>query len=392
MGHDLARLSAETRRTAGLSRSIGFLVNPVAGIGGRIGHKGSDDSALRAAAMQQGHIPFALTRSTLTARLLASTTSMTITAWAGPMGANQLAEAGAPANIAGTPASRETTADDTRAAATRFKAIGVDLILFVGGDGTARDLFDAVGDSVPAIGVPAGVKMYSGVFATHPRSAVRAADAFLNGPRHRTSLAPVLDIDEAALREGRVSTQLYGYLRVPTSRDAVQGIKSPTPETESEEVAQLAASLAKSIGPSSSVILGPGSTTRAIGHALGTESTLLGVDIVANGSLVVADASESELVDYIDQFGVDQIIVSPIGGQGFVLGRGNQQISPEVIRRTGPEHMTIAVTKGKLASLQGRPLLVDSGDQALDAELAGWARLTIAPDEKVVYPVRASSE
>ncbi|MGD2102940.1 MAG: ATP-NAD kinase family protein [Acidimicrobiia bacterium] len=387
----MARVSAETRRIAGLSRSIGFLVNPVAGIGGRIGHKGSDDPELRAVARGRGFVPIALARSAITAALLSQSADMTFTTWAGSMGADQLAEANVRARVAGAPDRPDTTAADTKAAVTHFHAAGVDLILFVGGDGTARDIYDAVGDSVPVIGVPAGVKMYSGVFASHPRVAVEAAKAFLENSRRQTSLSPVLDIDEAGLRDGRVSTQLHGYLRIPTERVSAQGMKSPTPETGSEATAQLAAFLARSISPSSSVILGPGTTTRAIGDRLGSGSTLLGVDIVMGASLIVPDAGESELLEYIDHSAVDHIIVSPIGGQGFVLGRGNQQISPEVVTRAGPDRLMIAVTKSKLESLEGRPLLVDSGDDRLDAEIAGLVRLTVAPGEQVVYPVRAAS-
>lgn len=369
---------------------IGFLVNPIAGVGGRAGHKGSDDPVLRARAMAGGTEPPAMTRSKLASSLLAGVDDVEIVTWGGPMGEWQLAEAEAEATVLGRPGGDATQASDTRKAAETMAGSGADLLLFVGGDGTARDILDAVGEHVPVIGIPAGVKMYSSVFAPHPRRAVASAERFLGSSGRATAPAEVLDVDEERLRHGVVATRLYGYLQAPSAFPSTQGMKSPAPKSDSSAIRGIGKAIAGSLGPDYIVVLGPGSTVKAVGDALGSGSTLLGVDIVENGSLVVEDGGEESLLTFLSSRSADRLIVSPIGGQGFVFGRGNQQISPSVIRAVGIERVEIVVSPGKLQALEGRPLLVDTGDEKLDRELAGWRKLTVGPDDKVVYLVEAA--
>lgn len=369
---------------------IGFVVNPIAGVGGRAGHKGSDDPVLRARAMAEGAEPPAMARSKLAASLLAGVDDVEILTWGGPMGEWQLAGTDADVAVLGHPEGDATEASDTRKAAEAMAESGADLLLFVGGDGTARDILDAVGEHVPAIGIPSGVKMYSGVFAPHPRRAVVSAERFLSSAGRTTSPAEVLDIDEERLRHGVVATHLYGYLQVPSAFPSTQGMKSPAPKSDSTAIRGIGAAIAASLGPDYVAVLGPGSTLNAVGDALGSGSTLLGVDIVQNGRLVVEDGGEESLLTFLSSRSADRLIVSPIGGQGFVFGRGNQQISPNVVRAVGIERVEIVVSPGKLQALEGRPLLVDTGDEKLDRELAAWRTLTVGPDEKVVYPVEAA--
>jgi predicted polyphosphate/ATP-dependent NAD kinase len=369
--------------------SVGFVVNPVAGIGGRAGHKGSDDPQLRAKAASQGQVPAAEGRAALAAAMLADLEGIRFLTWSGRMGEGPLTRAGIKPVVLGSTGA-ETTAEDTLDAARAFVEAGADVIVFVGGDGTARDIFDGVGERVAVVGVPAGVKMYSGVFVQHPRVAVRSVRGFLADPNRRTHLAEVLDLDEAALRSGRMNTRLYGYLPVPSDRTGRQGAKAPLPDSDVSAVAGIAGSIARSEPADSVLILGPGSTVASIGEALGCGSTLLGVDIASGGSLAVADGSETDLLAFIEDTPVDRLIVSPIGGQGFVLGRGNQQLSPAVLRSVGLDRIQVVASPGKLEALRGQALLVDTGDEALDRELSGWARVTVGPSQQVVYPIRAS--
>lgn len=118
------------------------------------------------------------------------------------------------------------------------------------------------------------------------------------------------------------------------------------------------------------------------------EGTLLGVDLIKNGELLESDVSESKIWEYVknDDRKV-KIIVTVIGGQGNLFGRGNQQISPRVIRRVGKKNIIVAATGSKLISLQGEPLLVDTGDEALDEELCGYIEVVKGYAFTSSYPV-----
>jgi predicted polyphosphate/ATP-dependent NAD kinase len=353
---------------------IGLIVNPIAGMGGRVGLKGTDGPEILRRAIELGAEPVAPGR----ARATIETT-------------RQLAaESGLQVDIQEV---KPRSADETRAAATAFRDDGVDLLLFVGGDGTARDVCAAIGLTVPVLGVPAGVKMHSAVFATGPRSAAGAAVSWLRGPARRTREREVVDIDEAALRDGRMSVRLYGTLLVPDDPARVQALKVSGARPEAAELAGLAAEFVGRLTPGTLVLLGPGTTTRAIGQSLAVESTLLGVDVVeiaidGTAVVVVADATESAILRAIrDRPAV--IVVSPTGGQGFVLGRGNQQLSPAVIRTVGLDRLILVATSGKLAELGGRPLLVDTGDPDLDGALSGYARVITGRGTESVCRVAA---
>jgi predicted polyphosphate/ATP-dependent NAD kinase len=353
---------------------IGLIVNPIAGMGGRVGLKGTDGPEILRRAIELGAEPVARGR----ARTTIETTR------------KLAAESGLQVEIQEV---EPRSADETRAAATAFRDGSVDLLLFVGGDGTARDVCAAVGLTVPVLGVPAGVKMHSGVFATGPRSAAIAAVSWLSGSGRRTREREVVDVDEAAVRDGRMSVRLYGTLLVPDDPARVQALKVSGARPEAAELAGLAAEIVGRLTLGTLVLLGPGTTTRAIGQALGVESTLLGVDVVeiathGTAVVVVADATESAILGAIrDHAAV--IVVSPTGGQGFVLGRGNQQLSPAVIRTVGLDRLILVATSGKLAELGGRPLLVDTGDPDLDGELSGYARVITGRGTESVCRIEA---
>jgi predicted polyphosphate/ATP-dependent NAD kinase len=262
----------------------------------------------------------------------------------------------------------ETDVADTKNAAKTMLEKGVDLLVFCGGDGTARDIMDIVDTHLPVLGVPTGVKMHSAVFAFNPESAARTTALFLfeGLPLKETE---VMDVDEEAFRNGRVSAKLYGYVLTPYEPDSIQSIKvaSPTSEDELRNQAAIAIYVIEEIlKPDVVYILGPGTTTRTITDLLDEKKTLLGVDILRNKKIITHDANEKKILETIHDKDA-AIIVTPIGGQGFIFGRGNQQISSLVIRQVGTKNIIVVATKSKLSQL--RKLRVDTGDPSLDKEL-----------------------
>jgi len=293
------------------------------------------------------------------------------------------------ADLAGTAiteAVAESTAADTRAAAIALADAGVDLLLFAGGDGTAVDVLAAVGDRLPVIGIPAGVKMHSAVFGVTPRSAGELAAAFVAGRVRGDAPGEVMDVEESDLRAGLISPRLHGFLRVPIAPGLVQGGKARSAPAEAAAQAAVAAHAAELLDGVTALI-GPGTTTQAVMAALGLPKSLLGVDVVQGGRLLAADADEEALLGLAGPDAI--VIVTPVGGQGFVLGRGNQQISPAVLWAIGVDRLLIVATEAKLAALAGRPLLVDTGDPELDAALAGYRRIVTGYRQETVYRVTA---
>jgi predicted polyphosphate/ATP-dependent NAD kinase len=304
------------------------------------------------------------------------------------MGAMEARQAGFEPRVIGQIRPDRTTADDTRRAAADMAALGVDLLFFAGGDGTARDVYEAIGLSIPALGIPAGVKIHSGVYATTPNRAAQLAVMYLKKQVKAFGELEVMDIDEEAFRRGKVSARLYGYLKVPLERRFTQGAKAASSGSVHEEAARLsiAEQIVETMKPGCLYIIGSGTTPRAIMQRLGLPNTLLGIDAVMDGNLVAADLNESRLLKLIVDHKT-RIIVTPIGGQGYVFGRGNQQLSPEVIKKSGIENIIVAATPGKLASLQRRPLLVDTGDNQVDDMLRGYLRVVTGFREEMVYKI-----
>ena len=369
--------------------SIGLVVNPVAGMGGRVGLKGSDGAATLAAARERGAVPVAPERVVAALAALAPLAgSFDLIVAPGEMGADEARACGIPHEVVGSIPIGATTAADTRAAAAELARRGVDLLLFGGGDGTAVDVLAAVGDRVTVLGIPAGVKMHSAVFGVTPRRAGELAALVAAGRPPGARPAEVLDLDEDDLRSGEVSPRLHGALLVPAQPRLVQGLKSRSRGGEDEALAGIAAYVLERVGDRELLVVGPGTTTGAITARLGLPHTLLGVDAVRTGRLVAADADERRLLELLDG-GEATIVVTPVGGQGFLLGRGNQQLSPSVLRRVGRERLVVVATESKIAALGGRPLLVDTGDAALDDELSGHARIVTGHNREIVYPVAA---
>ncbi len=397
---------------------VGLIVNPIAGMGGRVGLKGTDGHDALQTARALGATPLSGERARQALAVLQERLgeNLVIVAPAGPMGGDiaislgidthvlsgvhSTSEGAAPVDrgelSTDAPEDRAsdtravmtgsgTTAADTRDAVAAMLSQRIDLLLFAGGDGTARDVCEAAGNGPPALGIPTGVKMHSAVYATTPRAAGEAAAAFLTAAQPRLRESEVMDIDEEAFRQGRLSARLYGYLQVPAQRGLVQSLKSGSTSGEGD-LSGLASDIAERMRDGALWIMAPGTTTRAIAARLGIEKTLLGVDLVSRREMVVADATEQTILRHLD--GVPaRIVVTPIGGQGYLFGRGNQQISPEVIRRVGRENIVVVATPAKLAGLAGAPLLVDTGDAELDAELAGYIRVVTGYRQESVQRV-----
>ncbi|MFD5436019.1 ATP-NAD kinase family protein [Kitasatospora sp. NPDC127067] len=390
--------------TTAPSARIGLVVNPVAGLGGRVGLKGSDGAEVQRRALALGARPQAIARAALTLRRLPPDVEL-ITA-DGTMGADAARAAGRTARVVHRPGAADTTADDTRAAVRALVAAGAGLLLFCGGDGTARDVLDALGPEprLPVLGIPAGVKMHSAVFAVHPRAAAEVAAAWATGRGVRLEDAEVVDRDEAALRAGRVSARLHGRLTVPVLPARVQQRKTGSSGPDPGTPAGLAAEVAERVGPGGLLLLGPGSTTHAVATALGAPgASLTGVDLLRLGPgsalgpgrsdglataarILIRDARADQLRALPT---APHIALSPIGGQGFLLGRGNQQLTPELLRAAGRERLLVLATEAKLAALAGRPLLLDTGDPDLDDALAGHVRVITGRRSGAVYRLSA---
>ena len=344
---------------------IGFLINPIAGMGGAVGLKGTD--GLAAAALARGAKPLAAKRARACLHLLSRAAGLLFLAASGKMGEDELKECGLQYTVAYV-ATEESSSQDTRLACQAFLENDVDLILFCGGDGTARDVASSAGMR-PILGIPAGVKMHSGVFAISPQAAAELALGFVRGELLARE-TEIVDVDEELYRAGELQTRLYAVARTPYKPTLVQERKRIYSSSSEEEFKdQIALFASEFMRDGSAYILGAGTTTARIAELLGVEKTLLGVDVIQNGKLLQKDASEKDLLALLDREKNIKIIVSPIGAQGFILGRGSQQISASVLQRVGEKNLIIVSTPHKLAELS--QLLVDTGDEQMDRTLAG---------------------
>lgn len=369
-------------------KRLGLIVNPVAGMGGTVGLKGTDGQEVLRRAIALGAVSRAPHRASETLEeLRLRRGEIEIFAFSGDMGISESVHAGfRTVRIGEGSEDGLTSADDTITAARRMKEAEVDLLLFAGGDGTARDIYAALGTRIPVIGIPAGVKIHSPVFARNPSMAGKLADLFLFGPPMDTHELEVMDIDEDAFRRGIVRTSLYGYLRVPFERMHLQGGKSGGGRSEAVELDGVVREVANRMTPGTIYLVGPGSTTAALMKLMECGHTLLGVDAVRDGKTIGKDLSERDILKMIEP-GNTRLIVTIIGGQGFIFGRGNQQISPDVLKAVGKENIMVISAPSKLRSLFGNSLFVDTGDPSLDSEFRGYMRVITGPGEEIMFRV-----
>jgi predicted polyphosphate/ATP-dependent NAD kinase len=357
---------------------IGFLVNPIAGMGGKVGLKGTD--GVVGEAISRGARPVAPERGREFLEKLKErgiTQKVRFVACPKVMGQDEMRSAGLEVDALAMRVGRTTTAEDTKTAVKLMVKRKVDLILFVGGDGTARDILDAFSStqSPLVLGIPAGVKMYSGIFAVTPAEAALVVEAFVKGEAQLADLE-IIDADEEDIRNDRFNLRIYGFLRGPFLPLCIQGSKQVSPESVDEHENQVAAArfIVEGMRPAATYILGPGSTVKCVADLLGIGKTLLGVDLYSQGE-VKMDVCEETLLQEVRIWQDTWIVVSPIGRQGMLLGRGNQQISPKVVKLVGKEKLLVLATRSKIQSIEGGVLRVDTGDAAVDEMLKGYIRV-----------------
>lgn len=354
-----------------------------------MGLKGSDGPQVLARARQLGASPESPKRAVEALRRIACLKdSIEVTTYPYEMGENEAREAGFDPIVIGSVVRGNTTPEDTEKAARDMARLKVDLLLFAGGDGTARNICSAIGDEIPVLGIPSGVKIHSAVYARNPKSAGDLVLMFLEGQPVSFREAEVMDIDEDAFRQGFVSAKLYGYLKVLYESTLVQGLKSGGVQYEQASLEGLAEWFVEEMEDDYFYVIGPGTTTRAITDHLGLEKTLLGVDVIYKGEVLEKDVSEADLLRLLKRKGAKvKIVVTPIGGQGYVFGRGNQQISPEVIKAVGKKNIVVVSSKDKIVSLGNNPLLVDMGDDEVNEMLGGYIKVMTGYREEVVCRV-----
>ena len=372
-------------------KRIGLIVNPIAGMGGRVGLKGSDGKETLELARKLGAVPECPGKAITALQQVKNNFSgdVQIIAYPASMGENEALGAGFQPKVIGDINLEETTAADTIQAARDLRKAGVDLILFAGGDGTARNIFDALGEEkVAVLGIPGGCKIHSAVYAINPKTAGDLVVQYLEGKVKDLKVSEVMDIDEEAFRRNVVTAKLYGYLYVPNERRMVQNMKSGRGYSEEAALEQLSRYVAEIMDPNTLYVVGTGSTTKKILDKLGEDGTLLGVDLVYGKKIVAKDVNEKGILDFLSTAnGNVKMIVTVIGGQGYIFGRGNQQLSPDVIRRVGLDNIIIAASKPKMLSLFGKALLVDTGDEKLNAELTGYRRVYVGYEDSVMFKV-----
>jgi len=372
---------------------LGVIINPVAGLGGSAGLKGSDGSAIQAEARARGAEARAPERMRRALQALQPWKgNFHIYCISGEMGEATLQTLEFPYTVVGHPAAAQTTPTDTYAAAQALQRLGVDLLLFAGGDGTARNIADAVGHEQVVLGVPSGVKMHSAVYAISPEAAGQVVGALLDHQLVPLAERDVRDIDEVAFRSGQVKTRWYATMKVPEAPHFLQQAKNSG--VQEDELAQqdLAHELIDQLEDDTLYIVGPGSTTWVFLQELKVGGSLLGVDLLLNREVFASDVSARDIAAALEQHaGPVKIVITVIGGQGHIIGRGNQQLTPDILRKVGKHNILIIATNEKIRALGRRPLLVDSNDPELDQMFTGYMPVITGYRETILYPVGITS-
>ncbi|RZO78990.1 MAG: ATP-NAD kinase [OM182 bacterium] len=390
-------MTANGESSAPLLR-IGLVVNPLAGIGGAVGLQGSDGEVVQRAARERDGKPRGEERLSifllaLRTRLGGDFGRLAWCTWGGVMGAQILSSNGVIAQVAGEPAA-QTSAQDTQLAVKTLGASDVDLLIFVGGDGTARDVLTAADEQTCVLGLPAGVKMHSGVFAISPSAAADVVAGLAQGslvgriPREVRDYVPAAK-DATNAKHQAVATKRYGELWVPEAAGYLQQMKVGGKEDEGLVVQEIVSFFLDhpEIYSGKALVMGPGSTCLAIKQALGLNGALLGCDVLLPTGEAMENATSADLLNLASQHTL-HVLVSFTRHQGFLLGRGNQQLSAEVLHALSwKQDVTILGSRTKLATLDQRPMLVDTGDARLDQQLSGLVSVLTGYDDFLLYRV-----
>jgi predicted polyphosphate/ATP-dependent NAD kinase len=368
-------------------KKIGFILNPIAGMGGKIGLKGTDGIEIYELISKLGLEPWSPVRGLRFLEFLKKLdNNLKIVVYSDQMGGNLVKNIGFEMiSITKNEYKKYTSSMDTKIAAKKMLEMGVDIIIFVGGDGTARDIQDSVGINIPVIGVPAGVKMYSSVFASSPETAAKITINYLNGNIKKTIEAEVLDIDENLFRNGIYRVKLYGFLKIPYDNVYYPGSKIPTSENEELNQIEIAQEIINNLDNNIYYIIGPGSTTKRIIKNLNFETSLLGIDIIKGRKLIGSNLNEYKILEIINK-NKSKLIITPIGGQGYIFGKGNLEISANVIKKIGgKKNIIIISTRNKIYKLNQKPFLIDTNDKELDERLSGWYKVIVGLNEYMMY-------
>ncbi|MEA3500873.1 MAG: ATP-NAD kinase family protein [Candidatus Marinimicrobia bacterium] len=362
-------------------KKIGLIVNPIAGMGGSVGLKGTDGEAYKKA-LELGAKPTTPQRIEETLSLVNRKDLYFIVA-PGKMGENFIKKFDFKYEIV-SKIGKETNADDTKKIIREMVEKAIDLLIFVGGDGTARDVYDILGLKIPVVGIPSGVKMFSPIFAL----STFAAAEIINNESKQLIEKEVLDIDEEAFREGKLGAKLYGYLKVPKNPNLLQGKKESSNVSKPEKISkeEIAQYIFEKIENDVLYILGPGTTLETIANKIGVEKSLLGIDAVCNGKLVGRDLNEKNLMDLIEKYDKIKIIVTPIGGNGFIFGRASKQFTPKVLKLIGKENVIVVATEDKISRLEC--LRVDTGDTETDNNLKGHFKVITGYKTETIIEVK----
>jgi predicted polyphosphate/ATP-dependent NAD kinase len=369
--------------------NLGLVINPIAGIGGSVALKGSDGEGIAEQAIALGATAKSNVRASLALEiLLPYKDNLVIYTVSGDMGESTAKALGFATQVIHQVESDITSELDTEQAVTKLITQDIDLLLFAGGDGTARNVCHIVEDKFPVLGIPAGCKIHSGVYAITPKAAGRVVELMITNQLVSLTDADVMDIDESLFRQGIVKAKRFGEMQVPSELRYIQAVKSGGKESDELVLQDIAADVISKMDDEL-FIIGSGSTTAFVMEELTLENTLLGVDAVCEQELVASDLTEPKLWQLIEPYeqGQVKLVITLIGGQGHIFGRGNQQLSPRVIRAIGKENIHIIATKTKLNALEARPLIADTGDSELDIELSGYLPVITGYNDQVLYPV-----
>ncbi|MEA1981234.1 MAG: ATP-NAD kinase family protein [candidate division Zixibacteria bacterium] len=362
-------------------KKVGLIVNPIAGMGGSVGLKGTDGGIYKKA-IELGAKPTTPQRIEETLSLIKRKDLYFLVA-PGKMGEDYMKKFDFKYEVV-SKIDKETNADDTKKIIKEMLENGIELLIFVGGDGTARDVYDVLGLTIPVVGIPSGVKMFSPVFAL----STFAAAEIINNESKQLIEKEVLDIDEEAFRENKIAAKLYGYLKVPKNIALLQGKKEPSNISKPEENIKedIAHYLIENLEKETLYILGPGTTLKTIADKMGVEKILLGIDAVFNGQLVGTDLNEKGLLGLIKKYNKIKIIVTPIGGNGFIFGRASKQFTPEVLKLIGEENVIVVATEDKISRLEC--LRVDTGDAETDNNFKGHVKVITGYKTETIIKIK----
>ncbi|PXF62486.1 ATP-NAD kinase family protein [Kangiella spongicola] len=378
--------------------TLGFIINPFAGIGGKVGLKGSDGEAIRTEAFARGAKPQAVKRARIALEgLIDYKDEIQFLTASGDMGESLLKDMGFSFKVvhqSHEPSVYQDTIDAAMimAGLTKDSPHQVDVLLFAGGDGTARNIYQAVDAAVPVLGIPAGVKIHSGVYAVTPHAAGLVIEKMIKKELVSLLETSVMDIDEDAFREGVVRAKQYGEMQVPAEHRYVQATKSGGREVEELVLQDIADFIIDNMDEEDYYLIGSGSTCAFLMECMGLENTLLGIDCVHQGEVIASDMTESDILELLAEHkGKVRLVITVIGGQGHIIGRGNQQLSAQVLSQLEKDDINIIASKTKLNELEGKPLIVDSDDPELNQRLAGVIRVITGYEDFVLYPVGLNS-